>query len=221
MNRRLHSFFDDDVSRDTLSTEESAQLREMERTVDAVVATLRTAPAPDLVGRVMNALPAQAPAAARRAPAWRRGWGWLWRPHPLRLTLRPAYALAALLAALAAPPLLWNVVASTAPEGLAAGADVATPPRVYVQFRLQLPEASSVELAGSFTNWQPRYELHESAPGVWTTLVPLRPGVHDYAFVVDGKRWVADPAAPQVDDSFGGTNSRLSLPPPSPLAPAT
>jgi hypothetical protein len=43
--------------------------------------------------------------------------------------------------------------------------------------------------------------------------VPLRPGVHDYAFVVDGERWVADPNAPQVDDSFGGTNSRISLPP--------
>ena len=87
--------------------------------------------------------------------------------------------------------------------------------RLYVQFRLEAPEASTVRLAGSFNGWKPTYELREAAPGVWTALVPLDPGVYDYTFVVDGKQWVPDPYAPQVDDSFGGTNSRLFLPAPA------
>ena len=49
------------------------------------------------------------------------------------------------------------------------------------------------------------------APGVWTITVPLTQGVHDYAFVVDGRQWIPDPYAPRVDDGFGGTNSRLTL----------
>jgi 1,4-alpha-glucan branching enzyme len=86
-------------------------------------------------------------------------------------------------------------------------------PPVYVQFRIAVPGARTVSLAGTFTGWKPAVALHRSGGGEWTALVPLRPGVYDYAFVVDGDRWVADPNAPQVDDSFGGTNSRISLPP--------
>jgi 1,4-alpha-glucan branching enzyme len=83
-------------------------------------------------------------------------------------------------------------------------------PRLFVQFRLQA-EASNVRLAGSFTNWEPAYELHQMAPGVWTITVPLSQGVHDYAFVVDGQQWMPDPYAPRINDGFGGTNSRLTL----------
>lgn len=79
-----------------------------------------------------------------------------------------------------------------------------------MQFRLEA-DATQVQLAGSFTNWALSYELHQIAHGVWTVTVPLTPGVHDYAFVLDGQRWVADPYAPHVDDGFGGMNSRLTL----------
>jgi 1,4-alpha-glucan branching enzyme len=99
-------------------------------------------------------------------------------------------------------------VAVTAPAAKSAA------PVVYVQFRLESAQARQVALAGTFTGWQPTLQLEQKEPGVWTALVPLRPGVHDYVFVVDGERWVPDPNAPQqVDDSFGGTNSRISLPP--------
>ena len=75
-------------------------------------------------------------------------------------------------------------------------------------------DAMDVRLAGSFTNWQPRYALHQASPGIWTITLPLSAGVHDYVFVVDGQRWIADPYAPHVDDGFGGVNSRISLVPP-------
>ena len=47
---------------------------------------------------------------------------------------------------------------------------------------------------------------------MWTALVPMRPGVHDYLFVVDGRGWVPDPAASQVNDGLGGVNSRVLVP---------
>src|SRR5437660_319363 len=39
----------------------------------------------------------------------------------------------------------------------------------------------------------------------------LAVGQHQYAFVVDGQRWVADPGAPAVDDGFGRRNSVVAV----------
>ena len=46
--------------------------------------------------------------------------------------------------------------------------------------------------------------LAEFAP---VPLLALPAGQHQYAFVVDGARWVVDPGAPAVDDGFGRRNS--------------
>jgi len=83
--------------------------------------------------------------------------------------------------------------------------------QVLVQFRLDAPQASEVALAGEFTEWQPIYPLKRSEPGIWTVVVPLEPGIHDYAFIVDGERWLPDPMAPAVEDGFGGLNSRIAV----------
>jgi hypothetical protein len=208
MNDPIHQHLDGDPA--ALSPDERAAADAFARTLDAAAAHLRAVPAPDLAARVMAALPAQAPAV----PAWRKAAGWLWNPRPVRLTFRPAYAFAgAAFAAVAA-----IVVPTLDREDSAAPLAVTTPktaaPVVYVQFRLESAQARQVALAGTFTDWQPTLQLEQKEPGVWTALVPLKPGVHDYVFVVDGKRWMPDPNAPQqVDDSFGGTNSRISLPP--------
>ncbi len=42
--------------------------------------------------------------------------------------------------------------------------------------------------------------------------MPLAPGRYQYAFVVDGRRFVADPAAPRaVDDDFGQPSSVVTV----------
>jgi hypothetical protein len=210
MNDRIHQHLDGDAGV-PLSPGERAAADAVARTLDAAAAHLRAVPAPDLATRVMAALPAQAPAV----PAWRRAAGWLWNPRPVRLTFRPAYAFAgAAFAAVAALVVPTPDRPDTAPVAVVAPAQTTAAPVVYVQFRLESAQARQVALAGTFTGWQPTLQLQQKEPGVWTALVPLKPGVHDYVFVVDGERWIPDPNAPQqVDDSFGGTNSRISLPP--------
>lgn len=206
MNDRIHAYLDGELRREDLSAEELARAVELEGAIAAVASSLRQAPVPDLRARVMTRV------VEASTPWWRRALRWAWAPRPIQL--RPAYALlgAAVVALvpLAGPRQETPGLASGEAGAPAAHADV---PTIYVQFRLNAPEASSVELVGSFTRWEPDFALQEVSPGVWSATVPLRAGVHDYAFLVDGERWVADPHAPQVDDSFGGTNSRIALAP--------
>jgi len=70
-----------------------------------------------------------------------------------------------------------------------------------------------VAIAGTFNQWNSDATLlaPAGATGVWTTTVTLAPGQHQYAFVVDGERWVPDPAAPAVDDGFGRRNSVVAI----------
>jgi hypothetical protein len=208
MSNRIHACLDGDIPAGDLLPAERARLAEMERILGAAAQHLRAAAAPELAGRVMAALPAHAP---RRPGLVVRALGWLWKPRPVRLVFRPAYGLAGALAAVTGVAILPGLDARGVEEAPAALAAAAPP--VYVQFRLEATGARQVALAGTFTGWQPAVQLRQTKPGEWSAVVPLHPGVHDYAFVVDGQRWVADPHAPQVDDSFGGTNSRISLPP--------
>lgn len=175
--------------------------------IDEVRAMLEERQGPDLTSAVMRGIdglsPAPAPPVAPGPSVAGRIWRWLWAPRTL--VIRPAMALvgAAALVVLFAVPYPGRRDSSSDPVA-------ESRPPVFVQFRLETM-ATRVQLAGSFTNWEPRYELREGVPGVWSITVPLTQGVHDYAFIVDGQRWVADPHAPQVGDGFGGVNNRLAL----------
>lgn len=81
-----------------------------------------------------------------------------------------------------------------------------------VQFVLVAPTAHSVAVVGDFNDWG----LNESAlvatnhDGVWSVTAPVPTGVHRYAYVVNGKDWVADPSAPRsAGDDFGMPSSVL------------
>lgn len=80
-----------------------------------------------------------------------------------------------------------------------------------VRFNLRLPtRASAVALVGDFNDWSSTATpmAHQSQDGSWSASVPLVPGRHVYAFIVDGKRWLVDPMAPQVpDEGLGPANA--------------
>jgi len=92
---------------------------------------------------------------------------------------------------------------------------VATPAAaiVTVRFVLTAPDAHDVTVAGTFNQWDSHATplVRIGANGLWTATITLPAGQHQYAFVVDGARWVPDPAAPAVDDGFGRRNSVLTL----------
>jgi len=204
MDELTRKALDGELPRDRLDPARAADLAAAEAEIAAVLRAVPMQPLPDLAPAVMRRIEqaaARAPAvtAAPAAPL-RALFDWIWNPRPLSIRWRPAYGFAA------AAVVLFAVVLGreTAPAPHASQ-------QVLTQFLLSAPDAQQVALAGDFTDWQPAHVLTRSEPGVWTVVVPLSPGVHDYAFIVDGERWVPDPNAPAVADGFGGLNSRLAV----------
>ena len=140
----------------------------------------------------------------RRLHAERRSRGWV--AVASRVTHRPGWA-AALAASVVAVVTLGLI--KSRPESARDSGGVGMAP---VQFVLVAPNARSVAVVGDFNNWG----LNDSAlvatnhQGVWSVTAPVPAGVHRYAFLVNGKQWVADPSAPRsTDDDFGMPSSAL------------
>jgi len=150
----------------------------------------------------------------------------VWR-RPRSITLRPATwgAVAAGFAALVSLGTLS--AARTAgrtqrPQNVASGSQrTVSPPAmpvpvhdtVYVvRFVLSDAGARTVSLVGDFNSWAKHATpLSVVQPGVWSTQVALPAGRHEYAFVVDGKRWVADPASERLADDFDTQSSVVTV----------
>lgn len=190
---------------------------ERDEVLSAVVAELRRPVrlSPDFDTRVMAAV-----RSARHEGRLRAGVRWLAAPRAIRISPLGALAAAAGLAGLilVSGDLLETPAdrAATVAASPAAGA-----PSVHalataeaVQFVLAAPGASGVSLVGDFNDWDPSaMPLRPTADGaVWSVTVPLAPGRHEYAFVVDGSDWVPDPAAPpSPGDDFGEPNSVITV----------
>ena len=180
-----------------------------------LVAAVDRAPvtlSPALAARVMATVRQHAKSPARRL--WRR----LATPREvqIRLRVRPWAVWGGALAAAAAIAVLLARPSGPAPSGsVAAGTAVAARNVVYVRFVLFAPGAKRVAVAGTFNQWDQHATplVPAGTHGVWTTTVALPVGQHQYAFVVDDRRWVADPTAPAVDDGFGRRNSVVAVTP--------
>jgi hypothetical protein len=81
-----------------------------------------------------------------------------------------------------------------------------------VRFALVAPGATRVSLVGDFNQWDagatPMRQLGDGR--LWLVEVPLPPGRHVYAFVVDGDV-TPDPAAPRAGEEDFGTPSSVVL----------
>ena len=83
-----------------------------------------------------------------------------------------------------------------------------------VRFVIEAPGASTVALVGDFNAWNVGATPLEATEreGIWTVTVPLPAGRHEYAFVVDGVRWMPDPNAPRAGTAdFGPANSVVTV----------
>jgi 1,4-alpha-glucan branching enzyme len=78
-----------------------------------------------------------------------------------------------------------------------------------IEFRLTMPQAQTVAVAGTFNNWDTKRNPLQKDGTNWRTSVLLAPGRYEYRFVADGQ-WLNDPNAKEtVGNDFGSTNSVL------------
>jgi hypothetical protein len=139
------------------------------------------------------------PRARPLTPSW-------WRtPAMVRLSPIAGLALAAGLAAVAVLGTL-RVARSTGGDPTRMTTAVVHDTVTFVRFVFAGP-AKSVAVVGDFNRWGATPTQLVAANGVWTTSIPLANGRHEYAFIVDGARWVPDPLAPISSDEFDTKSS--------------
>ena len=86
------------------------------------------------------------------------------------------------------------------------------PPLCNNRFVLFQPSVDQVELVGSFTGWQRMAMKRIGTSGYWELNLPVVPGEHRFAYILDGDSRIADPTLPgRETDDFGGENSILSV----------
>jgi 1,4-alpha-glucan branching enzyme len=75
------------------------------------------------------------------------------------------------------------------------------------EFKFYAPQAKKVSLAGSFNSWNTKaLSAKKDSRGNWAVKVNLKPGRHEYKFLVDGS-WLNDPRCTScVVNSFGTQN---------------
>lgn len=162
-----------------------------------------------LLAKIHAEGPALYPVRARSGSSW-------WRTErQLRLTPLTGLAIAA------------GITAIIAVSGIAVGTRMSSGPGAsqqtaltaqhdtvqLVRFVFVDTKAASVELVGDFNEWAKGTTVLRQAgvPGVWAVSVPLSPGRHEYAFIINGSRWVADPLAVSTSDEFGTESSVIRV----------
>jgi len=140
-----------------------------------------------------------------------RLWDWIMNPASIRVSPLTACLVTAAFALVIVIVLPERSVDPLAVEG--PGGRIPTETVVYVQFILDAPTATTVAVAGDFSEWEPSFSLEDlDGDGVWTGRVPIRPGVHGYMFLIDGTEWQTDPRADRYqDDGFGNQNAILAV----------
>ena len=80
------------------------------------------------------------------------------------------------------------------------------------EFKLYAPGAKKVAIAGNFNKWDTNKLLaKKDSKGNWVAKVALKPGRHEYKFIVDGS-WTNDPRCTScVANSLGSQNCVIEV----------
>ncbi len=232
MRDEVHRYLDGELAAADLSAEARREAAVWDRLLEDVRAAGAAGAPAGLERGILDAVLDEG-----RDPWWRRAGAWWVRPRSIRVSpLGLGLAAAAVVALALVLPFGGSVggdgqvagagepgqvpgAVATAIEGEAAGGEAAAVPDsavtqvVYVKFLLEAPTARSVSLAGNFNAWSPDIPLQDpDGDGIWSATVPMKPGVHEYMFVVDGSTWVTDPYADRYEeDGYGHRNAVLAI----------
>jgi hypothetical protein len=168
---------------------------------------------PSFEKRLMQKVRAEGSALYPHAANPSRPW---WRTErEFRIAPLTGLALAAGIAGIIAVSgiAIGSRISRVSPATASVGATTVRDTVQVVRFVFVDAGAKQVELVGDFNEWaKGATQLsHSGAPGVWTVSVPLSPGRHEYAFIINGSRWVADPFAPKSSDDFGTESSVIRV----------
>ena len=75
---------------------------------------------------------------------------------------------------------------------------------------VRIPQASTVEMMGDFTDWRPVL-LVPGEDDTWRLRMRIAGGVHEVNLRIDGGAWTVPPGLPTVDDGLGGRVGLFSL----------
>ncbi len=85
-----------------------------------------------------------------------------------------------------------------------------------IGFLFFAPAAKKVDVIGDFNSWDPDSTPLQGpdAAGNWRASVSIPENTHSirYAYLVDGKTVIPDPAYPAVSDDFGGKDTLRMMP---------
>lgn len=161
-----------------------------------------------LMEKVRMEAPGLYPRLSSNARWWRNEW-------VIRLSPRMGVAIAAGLSTIIALSsiAIGSRLSDREESSRTAAAAVAPDTVQIVRFVFVDSGAASVELVGDFNEWTRGATALErsGAPGVWAVSVALTPGRHEYAFIINGNRWVADPLAVKSSDDFGTESSVIRV----------
>ena len=110
-------------------------------------------------------------------------------------------------------PIIYTA-AGFAAAGLIMFSPIKNPSRPQNQkrFVVYFPYANSLELSGSFTQWQPTPLTPIGSSGYWELYLQIPAGEHRFFYILNGKETITDPTiAAREKDDFGGENSILNV----------
>ncbi len=193
--------------------------RERDQLIERVRTTLRderhVAPEPQAVARLLQTV-----WASPRPAFWRRALD-AWRIPALSGIAASAIAAAALLIGFVSrgavtPNSAGELSVASGPATsefpVQLASDAGAERLIPTQFVFESTAAKTVSVVGEFNGWEvDELQMTRVRDGVWTTTVPLAPGRHVYAFVVDGTLLVADPRAPKSGDADYGREGSVVM----------
>jgi hypothetical protein len=166
--------------------------------------------------RVMEAI--EAPEVIPLRPALPRPW--ILRPWTT-ITVSPLGSLA--IAAGVAGFIALGVWRGGAPTPGATAVTPGSPTAITVaddglqvhQFLITVPDASKMVVVGDFNDWDatrtPMTRINDQ--GMWSVVVRLSEGLHEFQYVKDDSLRINDPTLPQTSSEFGSPNSVLAVAP--------
>jgi len=81
-----------------------------------------------------------------------------------------------------------------------------------VEFKIFAPQAKKVILSGSFNKWDTRkLTAKKDARGNWLVKTSLKPGRHEYKFLVDGSWWNDPKCSACIPNAFGTQNCVIDV----------